>query len=74
MLKGIKRILAIITLALAVAAFVKGSVAILAPMLLFQGLFIAVLGFEERGERRRKKAAMIFLVSALIILTSVYIL
>ncbi|WP_206759473.1 hypothetical protein [Pseudalkalibacillus hwajinpoensis] len=73
-MKGIKRILALITLALAVAAFVKGSVAMLAPMLLSLGLFMAVLGIEERGERRRKKAGVIFFMSALIILTSVYIL
>ncbi|MFK3959882.1 hypothetical protein [Guptibacillus hwajinpoensis] len=73
MLKGIKSILALITLALAVAAFVKGSVTMLAPMLLSLGLFMAVLGIEERGEMRRKKGGVIFLVSALIILTSVYI-
>lgn len=70
MLKGIKSILALLTLVLAVAAFVTGSVTVLAPMLLSLGLFIAVLGVEEQS----KKSAVIFLVSALIILTSVYIL
>lgn len=69
MLKGIKSVLLLITLVLAIAAFVTGSVTVLAPMLLSLGLFIAVLGVEERS----KKAAVIFLVSALIILTSVYI-
>ncbi|WLR59203.1 hypothetical protein [Guptibacillus hwajinpoensis] len=69
-MKGIKSILALLTLVLAVAAFVTGSVTVLAPMLLSLGLFIAVLGVEEQS----KKSAVIFLVSALIILTSVYIL
>ncbi|WP_283152555.1 hypothetical protein [Guptibacillus hwajinpoensis] len=69
-MKGIKSILALLTVVLAVAAFVTGSVTVLAPMLLSLGLFIAVLGVEERS----KNAAVIFLVSALIILTSVYIL